>query len=307
MIALDLPPFEIARVTKRRLLGEGLWGRIYDLGDGTVVKIAPERCAGIGSGRQKIESECAALTFIAAMAKLSRLVPVASGHGDIPASSLLAKEGFACWLRMTKMQGRHLGSEDIERLDHRQQAIVGRNIGVALAYLHKGLGDALPQRTLSVVEGAAAYATISDAARQLADPLYTDAVSWLVEARRRVPSHILARPSHGDFNISNLLFSRDCEVCAILDFAEWGADFPEKDISDVLHEMPVLPPDLITAYERVSGFRIDSSRIALGFAENALFGAVIGERMDQSERIKFGIDVAECRMQLTVKLEKLAL
>jgi hypothetical protein len=82
-----------------------LWGRVYDLGDGTVVKTARERCAGIGSGRQKIESEYAALTFIAAAGGLGRLVPAPCGCGDIPASSLLAKEGFSCWLQMTKMHG----------------------------------------------------------------------------------------------------------------------------------------------------------------------------------------------------------
>jgi len=41
------------------LLGEeGLWGRVYDLGDGTVLKLACETCSGMGSGREKIAVQC---------------------------------------------------------------------------------------------------------------------------------------------------------------------------------------------------------------------------------------------------------
>jgi Phosphotransferase enzyme family len=307
MIAGNFPPFALADATTRPLLGEGLWGRVYDLGDGTVVKIAREKCAGIGSGRQKIENESIALTFIATMREFSGLVPVACGHGNIPPSSPLAEQGFSHWLRMTKMQGRHLWAEEIDRIDDGRRATVARSIGIALARLHKGLGDTLPSSAISVVEGAAAYCAIADAARQLDNSLYTAAASRLKKVRTCIPKHILARPAHGDFNISNLLFSPDGEVCAILDFAEWGTDFPEKDISDVLQELPMLAPELIAAYERVSGFKVDSGRLALGVAENVLCGAVIGERMDQSQRVKFGVDVDECKRRLTVELQKLAL
>ena len=48
---------EAFRPERAALLGEGLWGRVYDLGDGTVLKVAREHCAGIGNGVEKIASE----------------------------------------------------------------------------------------------------------------------------------------------------------------------------------------------------------------------------------------------------------
>src|SRR5262245_3815295 len=106
MNVADKGPFDIADFVPQRLLGEGVWGRVCDLDDGTVLKIAHEQCAGIGSGWAKIENECAALTLLAAADALAGLVPVVRERGDIPSSSPLAEEGFAVWLRMTKVSGR---------------------------------------------------------------------------------------------------------------------------------------------------------------------------------------------------------
>jgi hypothetical protein len=68
----------------------------------------------------------------------------------------------------------------------------------------------------------------------------------------------------------------DWQLCAILDFAECGTDFPEKDISDIVNVLPSLSRSVICGYEKESRFRIDSERLRLGLAENALYGAVIG-------------------------------
>src|SRR5262245_27898021 len=114
--------FDIANFAPTRLIGEGVWGRVYDLGDGTVLKIARERCAGIGSGGAKIENECIALQLLAAAGALAGLIPVVRGRGDIPPTLPLAAEGFTVWLRMTRMPGRVFSPGEIGALSSSQQS-----------------------------------------------------------------------------------------------------------------------------------------------------------------------------------------
>jgi Phosphotransferase enzyme family len=301
MTANDDSGFDIADFAPVHLLGEGVWGRVYDLGDGTVLKIARETCAGIGSGRAKIANECAALTLLSAAGKLHGLVPVVCGHGDVPASSPLAAQGFAMWLRMTKLPGRDISPDEIERLSHREQSIIGRNIGGALARVHEALGAALTLagKNRPQIERPAVYAEIAGAAQQPDDASYKDAIATMTKVRRRIPSAILARPTHGDFNTSNILLTRAGDICGVLDFAEWGADFPEKDFAHVLQELPALADHVIAAYERESGFTTDPVRLALGLAENALFGAVISERQNDVDGVR------SCRKALSMELKKL--
>src|SRR5262245_21011906 len=125
--------FDIASFAPARLIGEGVWGRVYDLGDGTVLKIAREACAGIGSGGAKIENECIALQLLAAAGALAGLIPVVRGRGDIPPTSPLAAEGFTVWSHMTRMPGRIFSPDEIGGLSSSQQSRIGRDIGVAVA------------------------------------------------------------------------------------------------------------------------------------------------------------------------------
>jgi Phosphotransferase enzyme family len=293
--------FDIASFTPTRLLGEGVWGRVYDLGDGTVLKIAREACAGIGSGA-KIENECIALQLLAAAGALAGLIPVVRGRGDIPPTSPLAAEGFTVWLRMTKMPGRSISPEHVGCLSRSRQSRIARDVGVALARVQAALRDALAVARTSFVpaSAAAAYAEITGAAVQLGDPFYLNAIAVLTRARSQVAPAVLAHATHGDFNTSNILVAADGGICGILDFAEWGADFPEKDFAHILQELPALADQVIDSYERASGFVTDQMRLTLASAENALFGAVISERERDADNVQ------SCRRALSAALKKLA-
>lgn len=293
--------FDVASFVPMRLLGEGVWGRVYDLGDGTVLKIAREQCAGIGSGRAKIENECEGLTLLAAADVLAGLVPVVRGRGDIPSSSPLAREGFAVWLRMTKVSGRTISADDIDELSRHEQSRIGGDLGVVLARVHAGLRHALAvaRRSLPAVGAVETYADVANAAARLGDPFYMDAVAQLTRARCRIPSEVLGHPIHGDFNSSNILVAEDGRICGILDFAEWRADFPESDFAHMLQELPALSHDVVASYERESGFTADPLRLTLASAENALFGAVIAKRQLDMDSVQ------SCRQALTAELEKL--
>src|SRR5262245_13211094 len=131
--------FDSPNFTPTRLLGEGVWGRVYDLDDGTVLKIAREACAGIGSGGAKIENECIALQLLAATGALAGLIPVVRGRGEIPPTSPLAAEGFAIWLRMTKVPGRSISPKHVSGLSRSQQSRIARDVGVAVARVQAAL------------------------------------------------------------------------------------------------------------------------------------------------------------------------
>ena len=285
------------RPAAARLLGEGVFGRVYDLGDGTVLKIAREACAGIGSGRAKIESEHAALALLCDT-RARNIVPAPRGHGTIPPSSRLVEEGFAVWLRSTRLPGSHVCAENIAKRPARGRSVIGREIGAALARVHAAIDDAVTRPgARSTRPEEARYGDIERAAREIGDPFYLDAIAKLERARNRIPPAILSRPSHGDFNLSNLLFAPDGQVCGVLDFAEWGADFPEKDLSDIVNELPVLAAPLLEAYENESGFRPDPVRLALGIAENALYGAVIGVRSGNPDSVAWGRELLAAQLQ----------
>ena len=294
--------FDIANFTPTRLLGEGVWGRVYDLEDGTVLKIAREACAGIGSGGAKIENECIALQLLAATGALAGLIPVVRGRGELPPTSPLAAEGFTIWLRMTKVPGRSISPGHVSGLSRSEQSRIARDIGVAVARVQAALRDALAAaRTgLAPASATAAYAEITDAAEQLGDPFYMGAIATLARARSQLQPAVLAHAVHGDINTSNILIGDDGGICGILDFAEWGADFPEKDFAHILQELPAIADHVIASYERASGFVTDPARLTLASAENALFGAIIGERQRDADSVR------SSRRDLSAALEKLA-
>ena len=294
--------FDIANFAPARLIGEGVWGRVYDLGDGTVLKIARARCAGIGSGGAKIENECIALQLLAAAGALAGLIPVVRGRGDIPPTSPLAAEGFTVWLRMTKIAGRSISPEHVGGLSRSRQSRIAHDIGIAVARCRRRCGMHLRwcERVLRLPAPRRPYAEITGAAEQLGDPFYLNAIATLTRARSQVAPAVLAHATHGDFNASNILVAADGGICGILDFAEWGADFPERDFAHILQELPALADQVIASYERASGFVTDPVRLTLALAENALFGAVIGERQRDADSVQ------SCRRALSAALKKLA-
>ncbi|MCB1556928.1 MAG: phosphotransferase [Alphaproteobacteria bacterium] len=299
------------RPEEHHLLGEGVWGQVYDLGDGTVLKLAKETSSGIGNGREKIEREYTALNSLAGASGIGSFLPRVVEWGDVPPNSDLARSGIALWLRSTKKEGDCLFVSEAKALPVEEQELIGHSIGKTLAHLHTAMasipyGQGLNPGTL--------YSAIKEEVS--GNPFYTKCIAILEEELALIPSDILNRAAHNDYNISNLLFSGH-DVCAVLDFAEWGPCFPEKDVSDIVQECPFLTETLIEAYESVSAFKIDRRRLELGLAENALYGAVISERRGdaeehRSERDKLchhlktlGYDISEPRLESTLNHHRL--
>jgi Ser/Thr protein kinase RdoA (MazF antagonist) len=170
------------------------------------------------------------------------------------------------------MPGRSISPEHVGALSRSRQSRIARDIGVALARVQAALRDApaVVRTSVAPASAAAVYAGVTAAAEQLGDPFYLNAIASLTRARSQVAPAVLAHATHGDFNTSNVLVGDDGGICGILDFAEWGADFPEKDFAHILQELPAIADHVVASYERASGFVTDPARLALASAENAL-------------------------------------
>jgi hypothetical protein len=112
-------------------LGEGLWGRTYDLGDGTVVKLA-RAGGGIGDGRDLVAREAKALQAFAGYQDADLALPAYYGHGPIPGED----GGFCRWLRLGKVAGSVFSEARYQALDDDGKAQLASALGVALARFH---------------------------------------------------------------------------------------------------------------------------------------------------------------------------
>ncbi len=263
--------------SRHRLIGKGLWGYVYDLGDGTVLKLVREHCPGIGNGRRKVENEWKALIALAQIASIKKLIPRAIGV--VPDNSPVAATGFAVWLRMERIEGQGLSVALLAAMSRSDRNRCGEAIGTALAELHDAL-RILPADFTQGVDDP--YAEIKRAVSEI--PFYHSVIATLERRRAKIPHQDL-QICHNDFNITNLLF-RGHDVSGILDFAECRLGYREKDISDILKDAPSLEDTLVRAYEQASATRIDADRIKLGLAENDLYGALINERGGRTECIQ---------------------
>jgi hypothetical protein len=270
------PDFWLLVQESPKVIGEGVFGRVYDLGDGTVLKLGRDKCAGIGSGREKIDNEFETLTKLQAATDLVGLIAQPLGKGEIPSTTELAREGFELWLRTSKLPGRLLYAHVINGLSSTEQQAVGASVGRTLARLHAAMSRVLP----SGISAGIPYQEIEQEVGN--SQFYRNVIAALRVERERIPESIRARPAHNDCNLSNLLFTGH-EVTGVLDFAECGNEFPEKDLSDVVSNAPVLAESLIGAYENAAGFAVNPRRLTLGLAENALYGSVIDARRGDRE------------------------
>ncbi len=256
-------------------LGTGLWGDVYDLGDGTVLKLAKQG-RGIGSVAEKIKREGLTLQTLASFQDMQDIIPAMIGYGEIPEQeSYLRDKGYTYWLRTQKMDGSGLSANTVQNLSTEQKNQCGLSIGHALVRLHQAM-MAVPTKDYVLPDNP--YEDLTESVGNKA--LLRQALLILTEEWKAIPREIRSCPAHGDFNISNLLFKdleKDLKVSAILDHAETGYCYPEKDIADIIKDCPSLLDSVVLGYEMTTEFSLSPHRLILGLAENALYGAAIAK------------------------------
>ncbi len=256
------------RVTAGALLGEGVWGRVYDLGDGTVLKLT-RPSGGLGDPRHKLQHEAHVLQALGQLDQTQWCLPVPSlvGHGDIPPAHPLRQAGYTAWLCSTQCAGQTFQLAALENLPMAQQHAMAEQAGHVLWSLHQAL------RAMPLAEALAPDPIFSDIPREIS-PEDKTLVGQVVAWHENFPGAAL-QPIHGDYNISNLLFGTDATVTGIVDFAETCLGWPEDDLASLITELPSWEPALTSAYTARSGSAVAPNRLNIAAAKRALIGMII--------------------------------
>lgn len=268
-------PFDPKEISRFPVLGEGVWGSVIDLQNGTVLKVARERCAGIGNGRQKIEREFGTLSALHSRREPSDIfIPDALGYGNIPGA---AHPNPTIWLQTTKAPGLVRKVSELRGLSGSEMGTIASSIGVALSNLHRDLGKVLASSQLDTTTNS-----LRNAQKEFCDD--PQAIEFMTQVQEILERSTEDMVIHGDFNISNLLFDKN-RVVSILDFAETRCGFYEEDLASIIAELPTFQVPLITAYQDASGYQVDERRLLLAQAIFELFTFVISNRQkDANER-----------------------
>lgn len=250
------------------LLGEGIWGSVHDLGDGTVLKLI-RRNGGLGTGESKHYRETAALTLLSSLKSTRFRLPRLLGSGRFENAYGFSGPPLAGWLRLEKLAGKPAdeGGLYILKMDERER--LGEEIGAAIAWFHEE-GARLADGATKL--GNPSIRSIDEALARISAPDQRDGLQrlkemWEAEEGTRIVLH-------GDLNFSNTLTARG-ESPAFLDFAEAGVGLPEEDFRHFDNPGP-LRDAIFRSYAAVSGHAIDMQRFHMGVAVNAACSLAIG-------------------------------
>ena len=265
-----------------KTLGSGLWGVVYDLGDGTVLKRSKQICAGVGEGLEKIKREQLVLSALEEHCSKQQLaVPRPLGWGAHSDGE------YPNWLQTTRVAGSVRKVAEIAKLPTERQAVVGRAVAVALVQL---------QQMLATADLEGRVPTAQENLQSLAKGLTDDSVSLNYLGRLQQMLAKLGNAEqqviHGDFNISNLLFSGDT-VNAVIDFAETRQGFYEEDLIAIVSELPALRESLFNTFEELTGYAINAERLQYALALKSLLTYAICKRLGE----KAASEEAELRLK----------
>lgn len=252
------------------LLGEGVWGSVHDLGDGTVLKLV-RRNGGLGTGESKVYREATALALLAPLAggRAGVLLPRLMASGRFANAYGFSGPPLAGWLRLEKLDGRPVDEGGLYALKLEERERLGEEIGAALAHFHS---DTAPLAEEAAKLASPALRSISEALTRIHDPSLRDRLERLKDAiaAEDAPRVFL----HGDLNFSNVLAARG-KTPAFIDFAEAGIGFAEEDFRHFDNPGP-LRDAIFRSYAAVSGRAIDSKRFRMGVAVNAAVSLALG-------------------------------
>ncbi len=256
-------------VASLALLGTGVWGQVFDCGDGTVLKLTRPP-GGLGNALEKLAHEARILAALAApeLPLAHPIAPKLIGHGVVPLDHHLRQQHYTGWLRCTKIDGTVYRLADLSALHEAQQALLATHAGATLWYLHKLLRAAQLQPPLKP------DALFSEPLPFKLSPDDT-ALQQRVFAFCQPAQPEVQQPIHGDFNITNIIFASDQRVRGIVDFAETCLGCAEDDIVSLTAELPGWAATISAAYQTAGGAIIDPARLRRASAKRAFIGMVL--------------------------------
>jgi len=209
-----------------RLAGEGLWGSVYDLGDGSVLKIV-RRHGGLGNGEALHHREVSALTLLDGLATSYMRVPKLIGGQAFKNNYLGSAPPLAGWLRMEALEGTRLSTDSVLTMPARARDLLGERIGAAIADFNEAatglatkaeskLADTI-SRSLTLARNQLGNAEMHRAA---------DAIAGAWDARKERGPLVFV---HGDLNPSNIIDNGANAPLGLVDFAESGWSLAETE------------------------------------------------------------------------------
>jgi tRNA A-37 threonylcarbamoyl transferase component Bud32 len=246
-------------------LGSGIWGTVFDLGDGSVLKLIRKR-GGLGSPAALIQRETQALEKFGGQQIGGLQLPTLIGHGDLslPANPFVAPlEG---WIRLSKVDGQILSARIPSHPEKRHQ--LGEQLGAAIAQFHEDatpLASDLPktdpiERAVTHLQNALAKPEDKNLCRRLLE-------RW--QQSNHEPTFL-----HGDINFSNVLVD-DAGRFSLLDFAECGFGPAHADFRH-FEDRPEFRDALFLGYQAASGAPIDMDVYYLAATVNSLGSLYFG-------------------------------
>lgn len=249
----DLPP------PPWKEIGSGVWGLVFDLGDGSVLKLVRKR-GGLGSPAALIKRETTALDHLGGKRLGGFQLPTLLGHGDLslPANPFIAPlEG---WMHLSKLDGKILSASVPTSPDKRHQ--LGERLGAAIARFH--------QEATALMADMPKTDPIARAIGELEAALPKPEDKALCQRLRDRWSQLNLAPVflHGDINFSNVLVD-DAGEFTLLDFAECGFGPAHADFRH-FEDRPEFRDALFLGHQAVSGMPIDIETYYLAATVNAL-------------------------------------
>ncbi len=254
------------------LLGSGVWGDVYDLGDGTVVKAVRAEGGGIGNPAAKLVHESRVLRQLGILPEARGLIPGFLGEGSADARSGLARRGYAFWLRIEKMKGAPVSVSDLRTMTPSQKGGLIDGYAEALAKVH------LLMDRSGIVASLKPDGLLTDSSLDGFPLTFPDRER--LGRMRQIFASLPAgsdRAIHGDFNISNLLVNDQGRVSGVLDFAEACRGCAEDDIAGLTAEIPEMTELFAAAYEAAAGVKLDKKRLEIARALRDLCSVLICE------------------------------
>ncbi|MBO6633769.1 aminoglycoside phosphotransferase family protein [Parvibaculum sp.] len=248
------------------LLGEGVWGTVHDLGDGTVLKLVRQN-GGLGTGASKHFREASALRLLGNMTGLR--LPQLVDAGRFENAYGFSGPPLAGWLRLEKLAGRPADEGGLYALKTQERERLGEEIGAALADFHDR-GRALAGDAGKL--GNPNLRSIDEAMARISAPEQRARLERLKEMIAAEEGERVLL--HGDLNFSNILVARG-ERPGFIDFAEAGTGLPEEDFRHFENPGP-LRDAIFRTYAAISGRAIDMQRVRMAIAVNAACTLAIG-------------------------------
>lgn len=209
-----------------QLAGEGLWGSVYDLGDGSMLKIV-RRHGGLGSGEALHHREVEALTLLDGITTSQMRVPKLINGEAFQNSYLGSAPPLAGWLRLEALPGKRLTSDQVLTMPVRARDLLGERMGAAIADFsstatpraeaaNSKLADTIT-RSLMLARNQLGSAELHRAADAM------DAGWQGLRAQGRLVF------VHGDINPNNIIDAGDHAPLGFVDFAESGWSLIETE------------------------------------------------------------------------------